>query len=157
MATATTTRTKSPASGSAIALNALAQRLWSGAFALLPGGLVVYLAFNAGGYFPNTQGLVAIALLLGLAAWIAFAEEPFAGLGPPLAVAAGALAAYALWTLASATWSDSTVQGADRVQPGAALPRRAGALRARRARCPSASVARLGPGWRGSSSSARSR
>ena len=86
----------------------MAERPRSGAFALLPGGLVVYLAFNAGGYFPNTQGLVAAALLLGLAAWIVLAEEPFAGFSWPLAMAAGALAAYALWALASASWSDST-------------------------------------------------
>jgi O-antigen ligase len=80
------------------------------AFALAPGALVVYLAFNAGGYFPNTQGLVTIVLLLVLAGWIGFAEEPFARLGPLFALAAGALVAYAVWTLLSGGWSDSTAR-----------------------------------------------
>jgi O-antigen ligase len=86
----------------------VAQRMAAGVLALIPGALVVYLAFNAGGFFPNTQGLVAVCLLVSLAAWVAFANEPFAGLSPPLAIAASALAAYALWTLLSGGWSDST-------------------------------------------------
>lgn len=77
------------------------------ASALLPGALVVYLSFNAGGYFPNTQGLVAIGFLLALAGWIAIAPEPFAGLSWYLVAAASALTAYALWTLLSASWSES--------------------------------------------------
>ena len=88
----------------------MARRVATGAFALAPGALVVYLAFNAGGYFPNTQGLVTIALLLALAGWICFAEEPFAGLSPMLALAVGAMAAYAAWTLLSGSWSDSTAR-----------------------------------------------
>jgi len=86
----------------------MARRSLLAVFPLLPGALVIYLAFNAGGYFPNTQGLVTIVLLLALAAWVGFAYEPFAGLGPWLGVAAGALAAFAVWTLLSGTWSDST-------------------------------------------------
>jgi O-antigen ligase len=88
----------------------MARRSLLAVFALLPGALVVYLAFNAGGYFPNTQGLVTIVLLLALAGWIGFADEPFAGLGPLFALAAGALAAYAVWTLLSGAWSDSTAR-----------------------------------------------
>jgi len=88
----------------------MARRAAAGAFALVPGILVVYLAFNAGGYFPNTQGLVTIVLLLALAGWIGFAAEPFAGLSPLLALAAAALAAFATWTLLSGAWSDSTAR-----------------------------------------------
>ncbi|MEK6328072.1 MAG: O-antigen ligase family protein [Actinomycetota bacterium] len=88
----------------------MARRASAGILALLPGALVVYLAFNAGGYFPNTQGLVTIVLLLALAGWIGFAEEPFAGLGPWLALATGALAAFTVWTLLSGAWSDSTAR-----------------------------------------------
>jgi hypothetical protein len=88
----------------------MARRLAAGAFALLPGALTVYLAFNAGGYFPNTQGLVTIVLLFALAGWIGFAEEPFAGLGALFALALGALAAFAVWTLLSGAWSDSTAR-----------------------------------------------
>jgi hypothetical protein len=83
-------------------------RLSAGVFALLPGALVTYLAFNAGGFYANTQGLVAVVLLIILAGWVLFAEAPFAGFGRPLAVATVAMAAYAGWTLLSATWSDST-------------------------------------------------
>jgi O-antigen ligase len=78
-----------------------------GAVALSSGALVVYLAFNAAGYFPNTQGLVALLLLVGLAAWVAFVEDPFAGISPLLALAAGALAAFAIWTLLSGGWSEA--------------------------------------------------
>ena len=88
----------------------MARRASAGILALLPGALVVYLAFNAGGYFPNTQGLVTIVLLLALAGWICFAQEPFAGLGPWLALAAGALATFTVWTLLSGAWSDSTAR-----------------------------------------------
>jgi O-antigen ligase len=88
----------------------MARRLLLVAFPLLPGALVVYLAFNAGGYFPNTQGLVTIVLLLAVAGWICFAEEPFAGLGALLALVAGALAAFAVWAVLSGGWSDSTAR-----------------------------------------------
>jgi len=88
----------------------MARRSLLAVFALLPGALVVYLAFNAGGYFPNTQGLVTIVLLLALAGWIGFADEPFDGLGPLFALAAGAFAAFAAWTLLSGAWSDSTAR-----------------------------------------------
>jgi hypothetical protein len=86
----------------------VARRVGPAALAILPGALVVYLSFNAGGFFSNTQGLVTIVLLASIAGWIAFAENPFGGLSPPLLIAAGALAAFAAWTLLSAAWSDST-------------------------------------------------
>jgi O-antigen ligase len=86
----------------------LTERLAEWGLMLLPGALVVYLGFNAGGFFPGTPALVAVALLLILAARMLVAERPFAGFSGPLAVAAGALALYAVWTLISATWSDST-------------------------------------------------
>ncbi len=86
----------------------MARRVLAAGVPLVPGALVVYFAFNAGGFFPNTQALVAIGLLFGLAAWVAFADRPFAGLSPALAVAAVAFAGYAAWTLASGLWSEST-------------------------------------------------
>jgi hypothetical protein len=73
----------------------------------LPGVLIVYLAFNAGGFFPETVAVVTLVLLLALAARILTADRPFAGLSPGLAIAAGALALFTLWTLLSAAWSDS--------------------------------------------------
>jgi O-antigen ligase len=88
----------------------MTRRVLAGILALLPGAMVVYLAFNAGGYFPNTQALVTIVLLLVLAGWIGFAEEPFAGLSPLLVLAAAALAGFAAWTLLSGAWSNSTAR-----------------------------------------------
>ena len=82
--------------------------LTAGALSLAPGLAVIYLGFNAGGFFPNTQGVVATVVLVILAAWIAFADDAFGGLGGVLAVATGALAAFSAWIMLSAIWSDST-------------------------------------------------
>ena len=75
----------------------------AGAFAL-----VVWLAFNAGGFFPGTVGYAAIGAGLVLLVWLTTAERPFEGVGALLAAAAGALTLYAVWTLLSAGWSDAT-------------------------------------------------
>src|SRR6266496_2645574 len=82
-------------------------RLAAGGIALLPGALTVYLSFNAGGFFPNTDAFVAILLAGVLIARILLAAEPFAGFSRPLAIAAGTFALYAGWTLLSAAWSDA--------------------------------------------------
>ena len=87
---------------------ALTERLAGWGVLFLPGALVVYLSFNAGGYFPGTPALVAVILLLCLAARIVVAERPFEGFSPALAVCIGALGLYAAWTLISSSWSDST-------------------------------------------------
>src|ERR1700675_392738 len=83
-------------------------RLSSWGLILLPGVLLIFLSFNAGGFFPGTPALVAVVLLLLLASRIILVPQPFAGFSPALAVAAGALSLYAVWTLLSASWSDST-------------------------------------------------
>ncbi|MGH6912986.1 MAG: hypothetical protein ACREH3_04685, partial [Geminicoccales bacterium] len=69
----------------------VAGRLASWALLLLPGGLTIYLSFNGGGFFPNTQAFAALVLAAALALRIAFAEAPFAGFSKSLAVAAGGL------------------------------------------------------------------
>jgi uncharacterized membrane protein YoaK (UPF0700 family) len=84
------------------------ERLAGWGVLFLPGALLVFLSFNAGGYFPGTPALVAVFLLLCLAARILAAERPFEGFTPALGVCAGALCLYALWALISASWSDST-------------------------------------------------
>src|SRR3954468_17077275 len=75
--------------------------------ALLPAGLVAYCAFDAGGYFPDTPGTVAAALLLVLALRIATVPRRFAGLGRAAAAGAAVLAALLVWTVTSALWSDA--------------------------------------------------
>jgi O-antigen ligase len=84
-----------------------AGRLAHSALLALPGALTVYLSFNAGGFFPQTPAFVALILALILAARLALAGRPLQGFSRPLAIAAGALALYAVWTLASGIWSDA--------------------------------------------------
>jgi O-Antigen ligase len=66
---------------------------------------VAYTSFSAGGYFAGTTAVAAVVVAVVLVLRLTLAERPFAGLSGPVAVAAGALAAFALWTLASAGWS----------------------------------------------------
>ncbi len=78
---------------------------------LAPAGvvaLVVWLGFNAGGFFPGTVGYAAIGTGLVLLAWLTTAERPFAFASAPLALAVGALTLFAIWTLVSADWSSAT-------------------------------------------------
>lgn len=74
---------------------------------LLPGLGVLFFGFNAGGYFADGQGVGILVLGFALIALVLFSERPFAGVSLRVAVAAGALAAFALWSLASASWSDA--------------------------------------------------
>jgi O-antigen ligase len=83
----------------------LGSRLSTGALALLPGALTVYLSFNAGGFFPNTAAFAALLLAGTLIARICLTDAPFAGFSKPLVIAAGAFALFALWTLVSGRWS----------------------------------------------------
>jgi O-antigen ligase len=81
------------------------RRVAAAALLLLPAGLVVYFAFNSGGFYPGPTAYVAVALCVVLALRVTLAANPLEGLGWPLALGAGALALYALLTLVSAGWS----------------------------------------------------
>jgi hypothetical protein len=87
---------------------ALIERSAGWGMLFLPGALLVYLSFNAGGFFPGTPAMAAVVVLLCLVARILVAERPFEGFSPALGVCAGALGLYAIWILISANWSDST-------------------------------------------------
>jgi hypothetical protein len=78
------------------------------ALMLLPGALIVFTGFNAGGYFPGTPAVVAIVLTQVLLVRILQARHPFEGIAPVTLVAIVALGLYAALTLASALWSHST-------------------------------------------------
>jgi hypothetical protein len=79
---------------------------WNGAGrALMVGGLTAALGFRAGGFYAGVTGLAALALALGLAVRVLVAARPFAGWSAGLALATGALALYATWTLSSLIWS----------------------------------------------------
>jgi hypothetical protein len=77
------------------------------ALMLLPGALVVLMGFNAGGYFPAAPAAASIVLAQILLVRIVRSRDPFDGLAPSALVAIGALAGYAVLTLASALWSHS--------------------------------------------------
>jgi hypothetical protein len=74
------------------------------------GVLVVWLAFNAGGFFPGTVGYAAIAAGLALLVWLTTAERPFEGASGVLAGAAASLTLFTVWTLLSADWSGATTR-----------------------------------------------
>lgn len=78
------------------------------ALMLLPGALIVFMGFNAGGYFPGTPAVVALVLTQILLVRIVQARHPFEGLAPVTLAAIVALGLYAALTLASALWSHST-------------------------------------------------
>jgi O-antigen ligase len=78
------------------------------ALMLLPGALIVFTGFNAGGYFPGTPAVVAIVLSQVLLVRILQARRPFEGIAPVTLVAIVAMGLYAALTLASALWSHST-------------------------------------------------
>jgi hypothetical protein len=78
------------------------------ALMLLPGALVVFMGFNAGGYFPAAPAVAAIVLAQILLVRIVRSRSPFEGLAPATLVAIGALGLYAALTLASALWSHSS-------------------------------------------------
>jgi len=68
------------------------------ALMLLPGALIVFMGFNAGGYFPATPAVAALVLTQVLLVRIMQSRRPFEGLAP---------ATYTLLTLVSASWSHS--------------------------------------------------
>lgn len=84
---------------------ALVSRAASVVLGILPGALVLYLAFNAGGFFPLVPALLAVGLLVTAALRVLLVRRPGAGLSRPLIVAGCALATYTLWVLLSAVWS----------------------------------------------------
>ncbi|HEX4364851.1 MAG TPA: O-antigen ligase family protein [Solirubrobacteraceae bacterium] len=78
--------------------------------ALVPGGLLVYFGFLAGGFFVGPTAGAGLFLLLFLAARILFVSLPGAGLNRNVAIAAGALGLFALWTLVSSHWSHASAR-----------------------------------------------
>lgn len=78
------------------------------ALMLLPGALIVFMGFNAGGYFPGTPAVVGLVLTQILLVRIVQARHPFEGLAPITLAAIVGLGLYGAMTLASALWSHST-------------------------------------------------
>jgi hypothetical protein len=105
---AVATLEESPPSGPEAAPQARIEERAAGVLlALLPGALVVYFAFDAGGFFAGSVGFAALLLTQVLVVRTLFAERPFEGFSWRHAVLAGVFACYAGWTLASALWSNA--------------------------------------------------
>ncbi len=81
------------------------RRIAAVALSLLPAGLVAYLAFHAGGFFPGPPAYVAMLLCIALTLRATLAEDPFEGVGLRMVLAAAAMALFALVTLLSQEWS----------------------------------------------------
>jgi hypothetical protein len=68
--------------------------------------LMLYLGFNAGGYFAGTTGWATAAMAVVLAVRIAISGRPIAGgVSARLVLAASVFTLFALWTLLSGAWS----------------------------------------------------
>jgi hypothetical protein len=78
------------------------------ALMLLPGALIIFLGFNAGGYFPATTAVATLVLAQILLVRIMQSRHPFEGLTLVALLAIVGLGGYAAFTLASALWSHST-------------------------------------------------
>lgn len=83
-----------------------------GLIALAPAALV-YLSFNAGGYFPSAPGFVAIVFAQALVLRTTLAARPFEGFSRALAIPLTGLVLYAAFQLTSALWSHATAHTLD--------------------------------------------
>jgi hypothetical protein len=84
-----------------------------GALMLLAPAALIYLSFNAGGYFPSAPGFVAIVFAQALILRSTLAGRPFEGFSRTLAIPLLALVLYAAWQLASTLWSHATSASLD--------------------------------------------
>jgi hypothetical protein len=83
------------------------------ALVLLAPAALIYLSFNAGGFFPSAPGFVAIVFAQALILRSTLAEHPFEGFSRALSIPLIALVLYAAWQLISTLWSHSTARGLD--------------------------------------------
>lgn len=74
---------------------------------VVPGALVVYLGFDAGGISPGITGVAAAALGILLALRVLTVPHPLSGMTAWGALAVAGVATLAAWTLISQAWSHS--------------------------------------------------
>ncbi len=77
------------------------------AVGFLLAAFTVFLAFNAGGFFPAATATAALAICLLLVMGVMLISRPFESFTPGLLVPIALLAGFAGWTLISATWSNA--------------------------------------------------
>ncbi|MFZ1153896.1 MAG: O-antigen ligase family protein, partial [Solirubrobacteraceae bacterium] len=85
---------------------------WVALVALAPAA-VIYLSFNAGGYFPSAPGFVAVVFAQALVLRTMLAARPFEGFSRALAIPLAGLVLYAAFQLTSALWSHATAHTLD--------------------------------------------
>ena len=85
-----------------------AQRVGTCLLLAAPALLTVYFAFTGGGFFAGSTGVGAVLAWSALALRLVTADHPLGSLSKPLLLAAGALGLFAVWTLVSTAWSDSS-------------------------------------------------
>jgi hypothetical protein len=83
------------------------------ALVLLAPAALIYLSFNAGGYFPSAPGFAAIVFAQALVLRTTLAARPFEGFSRTLAIPLAGLVLYAAFQLASALWSHATARTLD--------------------------------------------
>ncbi len=81
------------------------ERLAAALLSLVPGALVVYFGFEAGGNFAGSVAFAALLITQIVLIRILAAERPFGGMSRAHGIAVGLFGLYAAWTLASALWS----------------------------------------------------
>ncbi|HEX4729765.1 MAG TPA: O-antigen ligase family protein [Solirubrobacterales bacterium] len=83
-------------------------RRWSAPIAgLILAVLTVYLAFNAGGFFPGATAYATVVVAVLVVLGIMLVHEPLTGSPPALLAALGAICGFAALTLLSGSWSHS--------------------------------------------------
>jgi len=87
------------------ALSAAVVRMANAFLLALPAVLIVFFAFNGGGFFPFAPAVTAVFVALVLLVRVLFADDPFEGFGRLVLVAIGLFALYAGWVFLSQTWS----------------------------------------------------
>jgi hypothetical protein len=75
--------------------------------ALLPGALVVYFSFSAGGFFPSSVGFATLIVIQLIVLRVLVAENPFSGFTRRLGITALLLTGFATLTFVSQAWSDT--------------------------------------------------
>ena len=75
--------------------------------ALIPGACVLALAFQSGGFFPDSWSAIGFVAAVVLALRVVIVERPFEGFSAFSGVAVGALALFGIWILLSSLWSDA--------------------------------------------------
>jgi O-antigen ligase len=82
-------------------------RIAAALLAFLPGALVVYFSFSAGGFFPSSVGFATLLVIQMIVLRVLVAENPFAGYTRRLGITALLFTGFAALTLGSQLWSDT--------------------------------------------------